>query len=255
MRPWTICCIPIGWFWGVGDDRTRLVLEEIYRPFRAPIISLTPTGAELAKYTSNALLASLVSFSNEIAAMCEATPGVDAAEVLRAVHADRRFQSPPGRPDAPSTITSYLLPGLGYGGSCLPKDTEALAAWARAAGIDTGILDAVRGVNETRPAHVLRLLASRLSLRGARIAVLGLAFKTGTDDLRESRPVELVRLLHAAGAEVSACDPLAAGGAAPLLAGVAEVGDDVEKALRGADAAILATAWPEYWARPEWVRS
>jgi UDPglucose 6-dehydrogenase len=241
---------------GVGDDRARLALEEIYRPFRAPIICLTPTGAEMAKYTSNALLASLVSFANEIAALCEATPGVDAVEVLRAVHVDRRFHSPPGRPDAPSTITSYLLPGLGYGGSCLPKDTEALTAWARSAGIETRILDAVRAVNETRPADVLRLLASRLPLSGARVAVLGLAFKPGTDDLRESRSLDLVRLLHAAGAKVCACDPLAARDATPLLAGQAEVVDDVETALRGADAAILATAWPEYAALdPAWVRS
>lgn len=241
---------------GAGDERARKALEEIYRPFGAPIICLTPTGAEMAKYTSNALLASLVSFSNEIAAMCEATPDVDAVEVLRAVHADRRFQAPPAQPGAPSSITSYLLPGLGYGGSCLPKDTEALAAWARSAGIETSILDAVRAVNETRPARVLRLLASRLSLRGARVAVLGLAFKPGTDDLRESSSLELVRLLHGAGAEVCACDPRAARDAAPLLAGLAKVGDDVEMALRGADAAILATAWPEYAALdPVWVRS
>ena len=231
---------------GVSDDRARLALEEIYLPFQAPIISLTPTGAEMAKYTSNALLACLVSFSNEIAAMCEATPDVDAVEVLRAVHADRRFQPPRERPRAPSTITSYLLPGLGYGGSCLPKDTEALVAWARSAGIATGMLEAIRTVNDARPSRVLQLLASRLPLRGARVVVLGLAFKPGTDDLRESRSLDLVRLLQAAGADVAACDPVAAREAAPLLAGVAQVHDDVEVALRGADAAILATAWPEY---------
>jgi UDPglucose 6-dehydrogenase/GDP-mannose 6-dehydrogenase len=241
---------------GVQSSRAQTVLEEVYRPFDAPIVALTPTGAEMAKYASNTLLASLVSFSNEIAALCEALPDADAVEVLRAVHADRRFRPPDGQPTAPSTITTYLLPGLGYGGSCFPKDTLALSAWARTHGIDTPLLDAVRTINAQRPERVLELLRSRLELNGARVAVLGLAFKPGTDDLRESRSLELVRLLHEAGADIRACDPVAAAEAARLLQGIALVGDDIEAALCAADAAVLATAWPVYVALdPERVRS
>ncbi len=241
---------------GVGDDRARSLMEELYRPFSAPVIAVSPTGAEMTKYTSNALLATLVSFSNEIAAMCESIEGADAAQVFRALHADRRFRAPPARPDAPSTITTYLLPGLGYGGSCFPKDTEALAVWARARGVDSPILDAVRAVNAQRPKRVVDLLRSRLSLPGARVAVLGLAFKPETDDVRESRSLDLVRLLHAEGAEVRACDPVAADEAKASLDGIASVSRDADSALRGADAAVLATAWPAYIALdPAHVRS
>lgn len=231
---------------GVDDDRARALMEALYRPFSAPVIAVTPTGAEMTKYTSNALLATLVSFSNEIAAMCESIEGADADQVFRALHADRRFRPPLHRPDAPSTITTYLLPGLGYGGSCFPKDTEALTVWARARGVDSPILDAVRAVNAKRPKRVVDLLRSRLSLAGARVAVLGLAFKPETDDLRESRSLDLVRLLYAEGAEVRACDPLAAAEAKDALHGIASVSPDADSALRGADAAVLATSWPAY---------
>ncbi len=229
---------------GVGDERAGAALAAMYAPFDAPIVFTTPTGAEMAKYASNALLSTLVSFSNEIAAMCESVDDADAVAVLRAVHADRRFKGNSANPSAPASIVSYLLPGLGYGGSCFPKDTEALAAWARARGVASPVLDAVRSVNAQRPEKVLDLLRSRLQLAGARVAVLGLAFKPETDDLRESRSLDLARLLHAAGAEVRACDPVAAQEGAERLAGVASVTADAESALDGADAAVLATAWP-----------
>lgn len=240
---------------GVGDERAGAALAAMYAPFEAPVVLTTPTGAEMSKYASNALLSTLVSFSNEIAAMCESVDGADAVAVLRAVHADRRFKGNAARPDAPASIVSYLLPGLGYGGSCFPKDTEALAAWARARGVDSPVLDAVRSVNAQRPERVLDLLRTRLQLAGARVAVLGLAFKPETDDLRESRSLDLARLLHAAGAEVRACDPVAAREGADRLAGIATVTADPESALDGADAAVLATAWPSLVALdPAYVR-
>jgi UDPglucose 6-dehydrogenase len=230
---------------GVRDDRTRERLAAVYAPFSAPLVFTTPTGAEMAKYTSNALLSTLVSFSNEIAALCEGTDGADADEVLRAVHADRRFRGPAGQ-NGPASIVSYLLAGLGYGGSCFPKDTEALVMWAQERGMGTPILDAVRKVNDERPERVLALLQSRIDLAGAEVAVLGLAFKPETDDLRESRSLDLVRLLHDAGARVRACDPVAAEQGARVLGQSAMVTTDAEVALRGADAAVLATAWPQF---------
>jgi UDPglucose 6-dehydrogenase len=231
---------------GANEERTRACLGELYRPFNTPLVFTTPTGAEMAKYASNALLSTLVSFSNEIAALCERVEGVDADAVLRAVHADRRFKASPSRPDAPSSIVSYLLPGLGYGGSCFPKDTEALVVWARQHQVGTPILEAVRQVNADRPGRVLDLLRSRLTLAGAEVAVLGLAFKPETDDLRESRSLDLVHLLRDAGARVRACDPVSSREGAELLGDAATVTGDAESALNGADAAILATAWPAF---------
>jgi UDPglucose 6-dehydrogenase/GDP-mannose 6-dehydrogenase len=241
---------------GLDDERGRPAVGELYRPFGAPLVLTTPSGAEMAKYASNALLATLISYSNEIAQLCEAETGIDAFEVMRALHLDRRFRPAATRPDGPSTITSYLLPGLGYGGSCFPKDTAALAAWARERSLPTPLLDAVRHINALRPERVLSILQARLGLRGARVAVLGLAFKPETDDLRESRSLDLARLLHREGADVVACDPIAAAAAAPMLEGVARIASDTETALTGADAVIIATAWPEYLAlEPGWVRS
>lgn len=233
---------------GVTDDASRERLAALYAPFNSPLVFTTPTGAEMAKYASNALLSTLVSFSNEIAALCESVDGADADDVLRAVHADRRFRPPPSRPTAPSTITSYLLAGMGYGGSCFPKDTEALVAWAKARGQATPILDAVRAVNAVRPDRVLELLKSRIDLKGAEVAVLGLAFKPDTDDLRESRSLDMIRLLQSHGARVRAADPMAAAEGARLLGADVQVSTDAVAALRGADAAVLATAWREYTA-------
>jgi len=229
---------------GAADARVRDQFAKLYEPFGAPLVFLTPTGAEMAKYTSNALLSTLVSFSNEIASLCEGVAGADAYEVLRAVHADRRFSVGGKGSGAPASIVSYLLPGLGYGGSCFPKDTEALTVWAAQRQLETPILDAVRQVNAARPERVLDLLRTRIDPNGAEIAVLGLTFKPDTDDLRESRSLDLVRLLLAAGAHVRACDPMAAVAGAELLGGVATFTSDPEAALAGADAAILATAWP-----------
>jgi UDPglucose 6-dehydrogenase/GDP-mannose 6-dehydrogenase len=231
---------------GIDDPSARPVLESMYQPFGAPLVFTTPSGAEMAKYASNALLATLISYANEIAQFCEDAAGIDALEVLRAVHLDRRFRPPASRPLEPSTITSYLLPGLGYGGSCFPKDTAALAAWARGRGLEAPILDAVRSVNAWRPQRVLSLLRSRIDLQGARVALLGLAFKPDTDDLRESRSLDFARLLAAEGADVHACDPVAGSMAGDLLRGVATISPDAESALNGADAAVLATAWPVY---------
>ncbi|MGQ0764507.1 MAG: UDP-glucose dehydrogenase family protein [Gemmatimonadota bacterium] len=241
---------------GLDDVRGKPAVEELYRPFSAPLLFTTPGGAEMAKYTSNALLSTLISFSNEIAQLCEGEADVNAREVMQALHLDRRFRSSASNPDAPASIVSYIMPGLGYGGSCFPKDTAALAAWARERSLPTPLLDAVRDINAKRPERVLTLLKSRLDLRGARVAVLGLSFKPGTDDLRESRSLDFARLLYNEGAEVRACDPVAGELAGRLLDGVAAIESDPESALMGADAAVLATAWPQYVALdPRRVRS
>jgi UDPglucose 6-dehydrogenase/GDP-mannose 6-dehydrogenase len=235
---------------GQWDEKSGQVLAEIYRSFDCPKIFTTPANAEMMKYASNALLATLISFSNEIAALCEVTPSADARVVLQGVHLDRRL-SPvvQGQRISPG-ILSFLWAGCGFGGSCLPKDVNALRAYARERKLTPHVLDAVVTVNTERPAHLERLAEGVLgSLRGATVAVLGLAFKPGTDDLRESAALAVIRLLRNKGAAVKAFDPIVT--SAPDgsgLGSLATVCATPEDALRGADAAMIVTACPEFLA-------
>ncbi|HVP29700.1 MAG TPA: UDP-glucose/GDP-mannose dehydrogenase family protein [Myxococcota bacterium] len=234
---------------GAATPEAAEALLALYAPFDCPKIVTTPRNAELAKYASNALLATLVSFSNEVARFCEAIPDVDVETVLGAVRLDRRL-SPEvdGRRLEPG-ILSYLHAGAGFGGSCLPKDVMALRALGRAKGIPAPLLDAVLEVNRGRPDDLVRVAERELGrLAGKTLAVLGVAFKPGTDDLRESPSLRLIAGLRAAGAEVRVWDPLlrspVSGAAAPELEGV-PICASLESALRDADAGLIATAWPE----------
>jgi UDPglucose 6-dehydrogenase/GDP-mannose 6-dehydrogenase len=226
---------------GAADPGAEEALRELYAPFDAPLLVTSPPEAELAKYASNALLATLVSFSNELARLCESLPGLDVEAVLGALHLDRRLSPREGSRRLSPGLLDYLRAGCGFGGSCLPKDLEALRGLARERGLATPLLRAVARVNRERPAQVVRLLEQELgSLAGREIALLGVAFKPGTDDTRESPALLLAAELSRRGARVRSFDPAAGGGpgARPSLA----------EALRGADAALLATAWPEFHA-------
>ncbi len=226
---------------GQWDGPSGCGLAEVYSSFDCPKIFTTLRNAEMTKYASNALLAALVSFSNEFAALCEATPGADVDEVLSALHLDRRL-SPMHRGDRVTPgILSYLRAGCGFGGSCLPKDVAALRDFARKQGVETRLLDAVSAVNAGRPAQLVALAQNAVgTLRGAAIAVLGLAFKAGTDDLRDSPALAVIRLLEEKGAVVRAYDPLIT-----KLDGF-HVCASAREALTGMDAAIVVTAWPEF---------
>ncbi len=192
-----------------------------------------PRTAEMIKYTSNAFLASRVSLSNEIGNMCKAL-GIDANRVLEVVGMDERIGP------------KYLLPGLGFGGSCLAKDVSALAAQAETLGLNPMMLRATLKVNEDQPRRLVDLLGGRLGgLEGRRIALLGLAFKPGTDDIRESRGLEVGRLLVKAGAQVVAYDPMALSNARAVAPELEYTGGSAE-ALAGADACVIATEWPEF---------
>lgn len=219
---------------GCLDVRSGDVLAELYAGFDCPKLFTTLCNAEMIKYASNALLATLVSFSNEVAALCEAMPGLDEETVMAGVHLDRRLAPAPG-------ICSYLRAGIGFGGSCLPKDVSALRTLAAGRSVPTPLLDAVVAVNRARPGRVTALLDAALGgLRGRTVAVLGLAFKPDTDDLRDSPALALIEALRAAEAEVRAYDPLVRAAAGLALA------DTPAAALDGADAAVIATAWPEF---------
>jgi UDPglucose 6-dehydrogenase len=243
------CLAPDRIIIGGVDERSSGTLRAVYAEVPAPVVYTNPRTAEVIKYTSNALLATLISFSNEVAAICEATPGVDVTDVMESVHLDRRLRPVVGGERIRPEILQYLWPGCGFGGSCLPKDVRALSQYARSVGVTPHLLDAVIGINDARPQFLITLLERHLgSVHGHRVAVLGLAFKPGTDDLRESPAIPVIDELTRRGARVTAYDPVAGAAARSLWAARAEVTvcSSVEEAVAGAQGIILVTAWPEF---------
>jgi UDPglucose 6-dehydrogenase/GDP-mannose 6-dehydrogenase len=202
----------------------------------------------MIKYTSNSVLATMISFSNEIANLCSALGGVDVAEVMRGVHLARYFTTAfedGTRIKAP--ISSFLWAGCGYGGSCLPKDTKALSAHGAAHGAPMPLLDAVIQTNQAQPARMIALLEKHFpSLRGVRVALLGLAFKEDTDDMRESPAIPIARMLVERGAHVVAYDPIAAGAARAVLPAGIRYAETLDQAVSDIDAALLVTRWAEF---------
>jgi UDPglucose 6-dehydrogenase len=239
---------------GAWDDRSRAVLAALYEPLDCPKVFTTLRNAEMVKYASNALLATLVSYSNEIAALCETTPQTDVDVVLGGVHLDRRLAPIVAGQRVRPGIVDFLWAGAGFGGSCLPKDVNALRAYARSRGVEPHVLDAVVAVNSARPAQLCAQVEAALgSVQGATIALFGLAFKPGTDDLRDSPALAAARLLSTAGASIRAFDPLVRtlpsnGDQTPTMT----VCSTPEEAVIGADAALVATAWPQF-AQLDWA--
>lgn len=241
---------------GAFDDRAASVLGEIYAPFACPKIVTSLVNAELAKYAANALQATLISYSNQIAAICEKVTGADEAVVMRSTHLDRIFTQLTAEGPKPAPATRFLRGGVGFGGSCFPKDLLALRRFASDIGATTAMLDATIAINMGRPAEVADMLEGTMGgLAGRTIAVLGLAFKPGTDDLRFSPGLALASLLAEGGATVRAHDPLAAARdhARTALPTSIPVLEEAEAVLKDADAALIVTAWPDYagwdWAR------
>ena len=232
---------------GATDSMTAEVFLNVYADFTCPKLVTTPRTAEMIKYVSNSLLATMISFSNEIGNMCSAVPGVDARLVWKGVHLDRRLTPINGQVGGAAGVTEYLWHGLGFGGSCFPKDVAALRSFGRTVGEQTRMLDAVLDINTDQPLRMVALLEKELSLAGKTVAVLGLAFKPGTDDLRESPALPLVAELRKKGAKVLVHDPIAMPHAKERPE-VREVvfAEDWAAALRKSDACCLVTAWPEY---------
>jgi len=230
---------------GEWDQGSGHVLADLYRSFDCPKVFTTLRNAEMTKYASNALLATLVSFANEFAALCEATPDTDVEEVLTGLFLDRRLSPILRGERVVPGILAYLRAGCGFGGSCLPKDVAALRDFARKRGLTPRLLDAVEAVNTARPLQLVSMTEEALgSLRGASIAVLGLAFKPGTDDLRDSPALAVIAQLRERGAEVRGYDPLISA-ASSAIPGI-QVCRSAKEALAEADAAIVVTAWPEF---------
>jgi UDPglucose 6-dehydrogenase len=240
---------------GGSDERTLDLLEELYRPFsNVDQIRTNPRTAEMIKYTANSLLATMISFSNEIGNLCASIPEVDVTEVMRGVHLDKRLSPilPDGTRITPS-FTTYLEAGCGFGGSCFPKDVKALIAHGRKLGRDMALLDSVVKVNLAQPDTILNLLESHFNnLEGVRVTVLGVAFKPGTDDIRESPALPIIKELLARKAKVTAFDPVARAEAEKYFgAGVLDYAESLEEAVEGSQAVLLLTRWPEFGRLPE----
>ena len=231
---------------GADDALAEAALQAIYAGFDCRKIVTSSRTAEFTKYMNNALLGTLVSFSNEMAGLAERIPGVDFDAVIAGVHTDRRLTPVEPGAIAPG-ILSYLKPSAGYGGSCLPKDIAAIRAAARVADAPTPLLDAVNTVNEARADAVVDLLAGATVLNGARVALLGAAFKAGTDDLRSAASLRVAtRLIHA-GADIIVHDPLCDATALKrAFPGGVRIASDVAEAVAGAHVAIVMTAAADY---------
>ncbi|MCR9268706.1 MAG: UDP-glucose/GDP-mannose dehydrogenase family protein [Hyphomonadaceae bacterium] len=235
------------------DERSIDALAELYEVFEtADKVRTDPSTAEMIKYTANSLLATLISFSNEIANLC-AVQRVDVAEAMQGVHLDRRF-SPileTGERVRPGFV-SYVWPGAGFGGSCFPKDVKALVAHGENSGIPMQLLRSVIEVNNRQPQKMIDMLEKELgNIAGSDITVLGVAFKPGTDDIRESPSLPVIEALAAKGAKVTAFDPIARHEAEHVLGDRVIFRDTLEDALNGAKAILLMTAWPEFRDLPE----
>jgi UDPglucose 6-dehydrogenase len=199
------------------------------------MVVTTLETAELIKYASNSFLATKISFINEIANLCEAL-GADVQAVAKGIGMDRRIGS------------KFLHAGPGFGGSCFPKDTQALSAFARAAGVETSIVDAASSANERQMQLMVEKIWQAVGRkRGAKVAILGLAFKPNTDDLRAAPAITIIQGLKRRGVKVAAFDPVAVPAARKLgeLRGI-EFAEDAYAAAKGADAVVIVTEWNEF---------
>ncbi len=230
---------------GVASDRARAVMSELYAPFvraEQPILFMELRSAELTKYAANAMLATRISFMNEMATLCEKL-GADVDQVRRGIGSDRRIGHP------------FLFPGVGFGGSCFGKDVRAVMTMARQLGLDFDLLRSVERVNERQKRWLVEKAAKHFgSLAGRTIGVWGLAFKPKTDDMREAPSIAVVEGLIAAGAKVRAHDPVAAPVAEKLFRGRGvELVPEPYSAAEGADALLLVTEWNEF-RQPDFAR-
>jgi UDPglucose 6-dehydrogenase len=222
---------------GCESDRARKVMEELYAPFLRtgkPLLVMDPPSAEMTKYAANAMLATRISFMNEMARICEAV-GADVNQVRKGIGTDARIGFP------------FLFAGVGYGGSCFPKDVRALVSTAKEHGYVPHIVPAVERVNEEQKGLLFAKVKKHFGeLRGRHFAVWGLAFKPKTDDMREAPSVVLIQALLAAGATVTAFDPEAMKEARRALGDSVRYADHALAACEGADALVLVTEWSEF---------
>lgn len=225
----------IGQYDKASGDTLQELYEEFYSGNVPPIIRTTLSTAELIKYTSNSLLATKISFINTIANISEKIPGADVKVVAKAVGLDKRIGP------------LFLDAGLGYGGSCFPKDVKALIAVSKQFNFKPDLLESVESINQTQPLRAVEKCKEQLGgLEGKNIAILGLAFKPNTDDMREARVIPIINQLLSEGAKIKAYDPVAFPQAKALFADKIEYSVSATACLKNADCAILVTEWDEF---------
>ena len=223
---------------GTDSDWAAERLETLYEPLLAatdaevPVVRTDPETAVMIKYANNAFLASKISLANDLGNICKRF-GIDAYEVMDAVGLDDRIGA------------QFLRSGVGWGGSCFPKDVDAIRAAAREAGYEPPMLDAAVAVNDGQPERMLELLDSHVDVAGERVAVLGLAFKPGTDDVRNSRAIPVIEGLRERGADVVGYDPVATENMRERFPDV-DYANSAADALAGATAALVVTDWDEF---------
>jgi UDPglucose 6-dehydrogenase len=222
---------------GAASEEARALMKDLYAPFvhESRIFFMDPASAEITKYAANTMLASRISFMNEIARLCDAA-GADINSVRSGIASDRRIGE------------HFLAAGCGYGGSCFPKDVTSLCRIGEAYGLDMTLTSAIEKVNRGQKRQLPLMIRRRFgeALDGVRVALLGLAFKPGTDDMREAPSITLANDLIEHGASVIAFDPAAQKNAAAVLPQEITYGSDIPNTLTGADAAVLAAEWPEF---------
>ncbi len=218
---------------GIGDEHGKMVLEELYQSFSCPKLFTSIKTAEMTKYVSNAFLATKISFSNEIGNLCKKLD-IDVYEVMKGVGLDHRIGP------------KFLNAGAGFGGSCFPKDVSALIALAERNGENPILLKSAIEINQQQPGRLVELLKSRVGeLKNKRIAILGLAFKDNTDDIRDSRAIPVIERLLEQGAIIAAYDPMACQAMKNIFPSINYCYSAAE-ALEGAEGCLVMTEWPEF---------
>jgi len=223
---------------GQFDKRSGRILEKLNKDLygnRVPILKTSLASAELAKYASNAFLATKVSFINQMANICEKIPGVDIVEIAQAVGLDHRIGQ------------EFLRAGAGWGGSCFPKDTKALVALSKELQYELKLVEEVISINASQAKHIVELAEEELgNLKGKQIAVLGLSFKPNTDDIRDAPSLKIIEFLLAKGARVTVFDPMAMDNARRVFGNKISYSADVPQCLREADCCLLITEWDKF---------
>jgi UDPglucose 6-dehydrogenase len=219
---------------GASNQQVAMILLELYAPLERPMIITDVPSAEMIKYASNACLAAKISFINAIANICELA-GADVAQVTKGVGLDARIGP------------AFMQAGLGFGGSCFPKDTDSLIHTAATLGYDFRLLKAVIDINRDRVSHFVEKIRKALDpLDDKTLAILGLAFKPNTDDMREAKSIEVIGRMLALGARVRAYDPVAVPNARKALSAAVSYCDSPYEAATGADGLVLVTEWNEF---------
>lgn len=239
---------------GANDQTSLSKMEEVYEPFEGVnVIRTNIRTAEMIKYASNALLATMISFSNEFGNLCAALGDIDVVDVMKGVHLSNYLSTPlPTGERFVAPITSFLMAGCGFGGSCLPKDVNALITHGKNAGRSMELLQAVIHINEGQPQEIISILKKHFpSLDGLRVAILGLAFKPDTDDMRESPAIPIIRALLAERAKIQAYDPAANREARKIFGDQITLIDSLADVIRNVDAIVLVTRWDEFQNVPE----